>query len=63
MVWGVEELGLTAEDVAEARRTEVRGSEAAPERERGRAIAGEPSDAARELVGELSTRGLLSRSR
>lgn len=60
-IWGADDLGLTAEDVAEANRTEVRLTAASPEREKGRAISGEPADAARELLGELRGRGLLPR--
>jgi electron transfer flavoprotein beta subunit len=58
-VWGVEDLGLTAETVEQSVRTQVRTSSAGPERERGRAISGEPQQAARELVQELKTKGLI----
>lgn len=58
-VWGTEDLGLTAEAVAQNSRTEVRTSAAGPERERGRVIPGEPHQAARELLQELKTKGLI----
>jgi electron transfer flavoprotein beta subunit len=60
-VWGAEDLGLTPETIADSQCTEVRGSFAGPERERGTVIDGEPQDAARELVRELQTRGLTQR--
>jgi electron transfer flavoprotein beta subunit len=58
-VWGIEDLGLDPDVVAESTRTEVRSSYAGPERERGRTITGEPRQAARELLQELKTRGLV----
>jgi len=60
-IWGADDLGLTAEDVAEANRTEGRATAARPEREKGRTISGGPAEAARELLGELRGRGLLPR--
>ena len=61
VVWGAEDLGLTPDDVTEAVRTEVKATAASPERERGRMISGEAGEAARELLAELSSRGLLPR--
>jgi electron transfer flavoprotein beta subunit len=59
-VWGVEDLGLAADDIAGSKTTEVRSTEAGPERERGRIISGEAAEAASELLAELRRRGLLS---
>jgi electron transfer flavoprotein alpha/beta subunit len=61
LVWGLDDLGLSAEELAEANRTEVRATAPSPEREKGRTISGEPADAARELLGDLRGRGLLPR--
>jgi electron transfer flavoprotein alpha/beta subunit len=58
-VWGPDDLGLSPEDLAEAKRTEVRATAAGPEREKGRTISGDPADAAAELLGELRGRGLI----
>ncbi len=57
-VWDAGDLGLTSESIAESACTEVRGTSAGPERERGTIIDGELPDAARELVRELRARGL-----
>jgi len=59
VVWGAEDLGVSSDMIAEASCTEVRTTFAAPERERGRIIGGEPREAARELLAELRSRGLL----
>jgi electron transfer flavoprotein beta subunit len=59
-VWGAKDLDLTADNIAECKTTEVRSTEAGPERERGRIISGEAEDAASELLAELRRRGLLS---
>ncbi len=58
-IWGAEDLGLTPEMVAQSIRTEVTGTFAGPERERGRVLSGEVSEAARQLFEELKARGLL----
>lgn len=58
-VWGVEELGLTAEEIAESSATEVRDTFAGPERVMGRVISGEPDEVARELLAELKGKGLV----
>lgn len=58
-VWGVKDLGMTPEAIAESTRTDVRTSYAAPERERGRVLRSEPEQAARELLQELKARGLI----
>jgi electron transfer flavoprotein beta subunit len=59
-VWGSTDLDLTAEEIAGASTTEVRGTAAAEEREKGRVITAEPSAAAGELVRELKSAGLLT---
>lgn len=56
--WGIEDLGLTQDEIAEASSTEVRGTLAAPERETGRVIKGEPGEVAKELLRELKGSGL-----
>lgn len=58
-VWGAQDLGLTPEAVEQSSCTEVRTSSAGAERERGRVISGEPRQAARELLQELKTKGLV----
>jgi electron transfer flavoprotein beta subunit len=58
-VWGAEDLGLTPEAIEESSNTQVRSSYAAPERERGRIISVEARQAARELLQELKTKGLI----
>ncbi len=58
-IWGAEDLGLRPEEIAETCLTEVRGSFAAPERVIGRVIAGEPGEAARELLRDLKGKGLV----
>ncbi len=58
-LWRAEDLGLTPEAIAERTRTEVKTSYAAPERERGRLLTGEPEQTAGELLQELKARGLL----
>ena len=58
-LWGAEDLGLTPEQIAENTFVEVRATLAGPEREVGRIIRGEPSEAARELAQELKGRGLM----
>jgi len=60
-IWGTEDLGLAPEEVTASSRTEVRTTFAGPERERGRIISGELGDGIRELLGELSARGMLPR--
>jgi electron transfer flavoprotein alpha/beta subunit len=60
-VWGAVDLDLTPESIAEHACTEVRTTFAGPERERGRTMAGKPGEAAKELLAELSRRGLLPR--
>lgn len=60
-VWGAEDLGASCGMIAESSCTEVRTTFAGPERERGRTISSEATDAARELLAELRTRGLLPR--
>lgn len=57
-LWTAQDLGLTAEEVAQSVVTEVRGSSAGPEREVGRVITGEPAEAAKTLSQELKGRGL-----
>jgi electron transfer flavoprotein beta subunit len=59
--WGAEQLGLSADEIAASSCTEVRSTWAGPDRERGRRISGEPAAAARELLAELKSRGLLRR--
>jgi electron transfer flavoprotein alpha/beta subunit len=58
-VWSTEDVGVTPEAVEQSATTEVRTSSAGPERERGRIISGEPRQAARELLQELKTKGLI----
>jgi electron transfer flavoprotein beta subunit len=58
-VWGAEDLGVSPEMIAENSCVEVRTTFAAPERERGRTISSEATDAARELLAELRGRRLL----
>ena len=58
-IWSADDLGLGPEVVAESVCTEVRGTFAGPERERGRVIEGEPRAAAKDIVQELKRRGLL----
>ena len=58
-IWSAEDLGLGPEVIAESACTEVRGTFAGPERERGRVIEGEPREAAQDIVQELKRRGLL----
>jgi electron transfer flavoprotein alpha/beta subunit len=58
-IWGAEDLGLTPEAIAESTRTAVRTSYAAPERERGRVLTGEPEQTTREVLQELKARGLI----
>ena len=58
-LWTAEDLGLTPEDVAQSVVTEVRGTGAGPEREVGRLIGGEPAEAAKGLIRELTSRGLV----
>jgi electron transfer flavoprotein beta subunit len=60
-VWGAEDLGVSSDMIAASSCTELRTTFAGPERERGRTISGEPGEAARELLAELSSRGLLPR--
>lgn len=60
-MWGAEDLGASSGMIAESLCTEVRTTFAGPERERGRTISSEATDAARELLAELRTRGLLPR--
>jgi electron transfer flavoprotein alpha/beta subunit len=58
-VWGAEDVGLAAETVQQSVRTQLRTSSAGPERERGRVISGDAQRAARELLQELKTKGLI----
>jgi len=58
-VRGAEELGVSSDMIAASSCTELRATSAGPERERGRIISREPGEAARELLAELSSRGLL----
>jgi electron transfer flavoprotein alpha/beta subunit len=52
-VWGAEDLGVSSDIIAESSCTEVRTTFAAPERERGRTISSEATDAAGELLAEM----------
>jgi electron transfer flavoprotein beta subunit len=58
-IWGIEDLGLTPEEIEESTTTDVRGTLAGPERVLARLITGEPSQAARELLDELKRKGVL----
>lgn len=58
-VWGAEDLGLTPEEIAESRVTEVRGTLAGPERVLSRVITGDAREAAQELLHELKAKGLV----
>lgn len=58
-IWGLEHLELTPDEITENTCTEVRGTLAGLERELGRVIKGEPSEAAKELTQELKGRGLM----
>jgi electron transfer flavoprotein alpha/beta subunit len=59
-VWDAEEFGISGEMISANSCTEVRATFAGPERERGRTIGGEAAEAARELLAELRSRGLLA---
>ena len=59
-IWGAEDIGLTAEEIAEGCVTEVRDTFAGPERVMGRVITGEPDEVARELLAELKGKGFVS---